>query len=311
MYIISLVVIIVVVAECSPKFAILIGKRDPVATLATLILLSYAKLVSITIKALSFAVIDYPDGSQETVWLPDGNVKYFQGKHTALVIVAFFIILVGVPYTILLLLWQWIVRAPRWNIFKWTRNTKLNAFIATYHVPYSSGYRYWTGLLLLVRVILYITASLTVSDKPQVSLLATIILIGGLCLFKGGMGVMFKKSITDIVETITSFNLLALAAFSLYEFKTDPTKQTAVAYTSTITILLLLVGVIAYHMHLLFRKENTKTELNQHLPAQASKSKVTYSTIEIPKRQHPPPDSDEEDLITDDENRPLITTPYQ
>ena len=311
-YIISLVVIIVVVAECSPKFAILIGKRDPVATLATLILLSYAKLVSITIKALSFAVIDYPDGSQETVWLPDGNVKYFQGKHAALVIVAFFIILVGVPYTILLLFWQWIVRAPRWNIFKWTRNTKLNAFIAAYHVPYNSRYRYWTGLLLLVRVILYITASLTMSDKPQVSLLATNVLIGGLYLFKGGIGVkMFKKSIADIVETIVFFNLLALAAFSLYEFKTDPTKQTAVAYTSTITILILLVGVIAYHMHLLIRKEKTTTELNQHLPAPASNSEVTYSTIEIPKRQLPPPDSDEEELTTDDENRPLITPPYQ
>ena len=310
-YIISLVVVIVVLAECSPKFAILIGKRDPVATLATLILLSYAKLVSITIKALSFAVIDYPDGSQETVWLPDANVKYFRGKHAALVIVAFFIILVGVPYTILLLLWQWIVRAPRWNIFKWTRNTKLNAFIAAYHVPYNSRCRYWTGMLLLVRVILYITASLTVSDKPQVSLLATIILIGGLYLFKGGMGVMFKKSITDIVETFVYFNLLALAAFSLYEFKTDPTKQTAVAYTSTITILLLLVGVIAYHMHLLIRKEKTTTELNQHFPASASNRKVTYSTIEIPRRQHPPPDSDEEEFITDDENRRLLTPPYQ
>ena len=307
-YIISLVVIIVLVAECSPKFAILIGKRDPVATLATLILLSYAKLVSITIKALSFAVIDYPDGSQETVWLPDGNVKYSQGKHAALVIVAFFTILVGVPYTILLLLWQWIVRAPRWNIFKWTRNTKLNAFIAAYHVPYNSRYRYWTGLLLLVRVILYITASLTVSDKPQVFLLATIILIGGLYLFKGGMGLMFKKSIADIVETIVYFNLLALAAFSLYEFKTDPTKQTAVAYTSTITILLLLVGVIAYHMHLLIRKEKTTTELNQHLPAPASNNEITYSTIEIPKRQHPPPDSDDEELI---ENCRLLTPPYQ
>ena len=311
-YIISLVVIIVVVAEYSPKFAILIGKRDPVATLATLILLSYAKLVSITIKALSFAVIDYPDGSQETVWLPDGNAKYFQGKHAALVIVAFFIILVGVPYTILLLLWQWIVRAPRWNIFKWTRNTKLNAFIAAYHVPYNSRYRYWTGLLLLVRVILYIIASLTVSDKPQVSLLATIILIVGLYLFKGGMGLtMFKKSFADIVETIVFFNLIALAAFSLYEFKTDPTKQTAVAYTSTITILFLLVGVIAYHMQLLIRKEKTTTELNQHLPAPASNNEVTYSIIEIPKRQHPPPDSDDEELITDDENRPLLTPPYQ
>ena len=161
-------------------------------------------------------------------------------------------------------------------------------------------------------MILYITASLTVSDKPQVSLLATIILIGGLYLFKGGMGlIMFKKSIADIVETIVFFNLLALAAFSLYEFKTDPTKQTAVAYTSTITILLLLVGVIAYHMHLLIRKEKTTTELNQHLPAPPSNNEITYSTIEIPKRQHPPPDSDDEELITDDENRPLITAPYQ
>ena len=163
-----------------------------------------------------------------------------------------------------------------------------------------------------MRVILYITASLTMSDKPQVSLLATNVLIGGLYLFKGGIGVkMFKKSIADIVETIVFFNLLALAAFSLYEFKTDPTKQTAVAYTSTITILILLVGVIAYHMHLLIRKEKTTTELNQHLPAPASNSEVTYSTIEIPKRQLPPPDSDEEELTTDDENRPLITPPYQ
>ena len=202
-YIISLLVIIIIVSEYSPRFANLIGRKDPITTLATLILLSYAKLLSITITALSSADISYPDGSQETVWLPDGNVKYFQGKHVALVIVALLIILVGVPYTILLLLWQWIVRAPRWKVFKWTRNTKLNAFITAYHVPYNSKYRYWTGLLLLVRVILYITASVTVSANPEVSLLATIILVGGLfylirCIRNS---TVYKKSITDIVET--------------------------------------------------------------------------------------------------------------
>ena len=179
LYIISLVVIVIIVSEYSPRFAALIGKKDPIATLATLILLSYAKLLSITITALSSATMDYPDGSREMVWLPDANVKYFLGKHAALVIVALLIILVGVPYTLLLLLWQWIVRAPRWRVFNWTRNTKLIAFIAAYHVPYNTKYRYWTGLLLLVRVVLYITASLTVSDNPQVALVATIILVGG------------------------------------------------------------------------------------------------------------------------------------
>ena len=104
-YIISLVIIVIIVSEYSPRFAGLIGKRDPVATLATLILLSYAKLLSVTITALSFAILYYPDGSRETVWLPDGNVKYFQGKHVALVLMALLIILIGVPYTILLFLW--------------------------------------------------------------------------------------------------------------------------------------------------------------------------------------------------------------
>ena len=157
-YIIILVIIIIIVSEYSPQFAGLIGKRDPIATLATLILLSYAKLLSVSITALLPAVIDYPKGSREIVWLPDGNEKYFLGKHAALVIVAIIIILIGIPYTSILLLWQWIVCAPRWKIFKWTRNTKLNTFVFIHHAPYNAKYRYWTGLLLLVRVVLFTVA---------------------------------------------------------------------------------------------------------------------------------------------------------
>ena len=207
-YIISLVIVVIIVSEYSPRFAGLIGKRDPIATLATLMLLSYAKLLSVTITALSFAVLDYPDGSRETVWLPDGNVPYFRGKHVALVLVALLIILVGVPYTILLFLWQWLVRAPEWKVFKWTRNTKLNAFISVYHAPYNSNYRYWTGLLLLVRVLLYITASVTVSAGPQTSLLITNILIGSLFLIKEITGArVYKKSFLSIIETICSTSI--------------------------------------------------------------------------------------------------------
>ena len=314
-YIISLVVIIIIVSEYSPRFAALIGRKDPIATLATLILLSYAKLLSITITALSSADITYPDGSQETVWLPDGNVKYFRGKHAALVIVALLIILVGVPYTILLLLWQWIVRAPRWKVFKWTRNTKLNAFIAVYHVPYNSKYRYWTGLLLLVRVILYITASVTVSANPQVSLLATIILVGGLIYLKSIINLkVYKKSITDIVETTVYFNLLALAAFSMYNFKTDLKKQTAVAYTSTIITFLLLVGVIAYHVYLLIRKEKIPVELNEYplAPVKPATAQVTHSVVEVHKPQCPPPEDDSDEMADIQVREIVVTDPtYQ
>ena len=61
------------------------------------------------------------------------------------------------------------------------------------------------------------------------------VLVGGLLLLKGTIGNRaYKKSITDVLETVLYFNLLAFAAFSLYDFKTDITKQTTVAYTSTI-----------------------------------------------------------------------------
>ena len=65
---------VIIVSEYSPKFAGLIGKKDPVSTLVTLTLLSY-KLLSVTITTPSLATLDYPDDKEEIVWLPDGNVK--------------------------------------------------------------------------------------------------------------------------------------------------------------------------------------------------------------------------------------------
>ena len=306
MYIISLVVMVIVISEYSPKFASLIGRNDPVSTLATLILLSYAKLLSVTITALSFATLFYPDGKHEIVWLPDGNLKYFQGKHVPLVLIALLIVLIGLPYTILLFLWQWIVHAPRWKvfiIFKWTRNTKLIAFIATYHVPLNSKYRYRTSLLLLVRVVLYVTASVTMSANPQTFPLISIILIGGLSFFKGMFGLrVYKNSLVDIVDTMLYINLLALAAFSLYDFKVNPTKQTAVAYTSTIITFILLVGSICYHIKLLLKKEKPPQNMNEYPLAsiQSVNTKVTYTVIDLPKR-------DQDPLLNIDSHEPNIS----
>ena len=316
-YIISLVVMVIIVSEYSPRFAGLIGKKDPISTLATLILLSYAKLLSITITALSSAVLDYPDGHQETVWLPDGNVQYFKGKHIPLALVALLIIIIGLPYTILLFLWQWIVRAPRWKVFKWTRNTKLNAFIASHHVPHNSKYRYWTGLLLLVRVVLYITASVTVSAKPETFPLFTNTLIGGLFVFKCIRSVrVYKKYFVDLVDTVLYFNLLVFSAFSQYDFKIDITKQTAVAHISTIITFILFIGGIFYHVILLVKKERPAEDLNEYLlaPVNPANAEVTYSVIEPPKRddQDPPPadreDSDEQEIT---EDHRIVSLPYK
>ena len=310
-YIISLVVVVIIVSEYSPKFAGLIGKKDPVSTLATLILLSYAKLLSVTITALSFATLDYPDGKQEIVWLPDGNVKYFQGKHIPLVLVAVLIIIIGLPYTILLFLWQWIVRSPRWKIFNWTRNSKLNVFITTYHVPHNSECRYWTGLLLLVRVIYYVTISVTESSDLETLALSSALLIGGLILLKGVSGRrVYRKSLVDVVDTVLNYNLLAIAVIPSYYFIYKTTKQIVVAYTSTIITFIISIGSICYHVILLTKKKEPLEECNEPLlsPVEPAKAEVTYSVIELPKPgQDPPLDSDRDGVS---EHHRIITPPY-
>ena len=68
-YVFALVLVLIQLSKYSSKFAQIFGKGNPVATLATLILLFYAKLLQNTIKIFSFALLKYSNCSQyEIVW---------------------------------------------------------------------------------------------------------------------------------------------------------------------------------------------------------------------------------------------------
>jgi hypothetical protein len=78
-YIIIIVVAVIITSHYSRRFANLIARKNPVATLATLILLSYAKLLHSTIGILSYAILRYTplderDSFTKVVWLRDGSI---------------------------------------------------------------------------------------------------------------------------------------------------------------------------------------------------------------------------------------------
>ena len=87
-YILFLVVLVIVISEYSVDFTQIVAKKNPLATLNTLILLSYVKFLCTVILAFSFATLDYPDNSLPVVWWPDATVGYFSGKHIVLWIIA-------------------------------------------------------------------------------------------------------------------------------------------------------------------------------------------------------------------------------
>jgi len=76
--------------------------RHSVPVLATLLLLSYAKVLRTIIVVLSFTSLRLPDGSRMIVWFSDANVMYPDPRHAVLVLVAL-VFLLGfvVPFTFL------------------------------------------------------------------------------------------------------------------------------------------------------------------------------------------------------------------
>ena len=249
-YVILLVVLVIIISSYCTKFSNLIGKKDPVATLATLILLSYARLLEICFKSLSVGILKYPDGSSEMLWLPDATVKYLSGKHIPLFIAAVLILLVGLVYTALLFSWQWLLYLPRWRVFKWSRNPKIQTFIETYHKPYTPIHRYWTGLLLIIRVILYLVVATNVSNDPTIPLTAisfTVCCIFALSKFLGSR--LYRKWPVDVLETFFYLNILSFVIFTWYSLDSPASNREAAAYTSVIITFILLLLIILYHVY--------------------------------------------------------------
>ena len=140
--------------------------NNSVPVLATLILTSYTKLLRTIIIALSFAVLEYPDGSNVVVWAFDGNIKYLSPAHILLFLAAVAVLVfLFLPFTVTLLFGQCLQR----TYFKWVH--KMKPIFDTYFGPFENHYRYWVGVLLLVRCVLLLIFSLTVVNAPNVNLL--------------------------------------------------------------------------------------------------------------------------------------------
>ena len=306
-YIIFIVTMVIFFSSCSSKFSNLIGKKNPVATLATLLLLSYSKLLQTIISAFSFATLENPsDLTSERVWLPDATVHYLNGKHIPLFIVAIVIFLVGLVYTFLLFTWQWFLRSPRTKIFNWTRSPKLNFLMDTYHAPYTARHRYWTGLLLIVRAILFFVSATNFSGDPRVTLLSTIMIVCVLFFYKALFNVrIYKNWLISAMETFIYLNIVIFATFTWYTFDTNR-NQSAVAHTSVGIVFILLVFVIAYHV---YRYSNIRPFNKLRQSAFCKKlSKMLYTKAK--RSQETLADKNTQELFEAIDNNPRDETTY-
>ena len=242
-YVIFLIVTIMVLCDRSQRIARLFGKRNPEATLYTLFLLSYSKLIRTIITALQFTTLNYPDGSKEIVWLYDANVKYFALNHIPRFLAAFIITILGAVYTSLLLFGQLFNRYSEYRLMKWTSHKYYIHFMKAHHAPLSDKHRYWVGLLLLARLTHYLISAFT---NDFLIVLSILIITLSILLHK----IMFKsysKISINLMETQFILNLSVFSGATLY-VQLSGGDQQALAIVSMSISFIAFLGIVLYHI---------------------------------------------------------------
>ena len=216
-----------------------------VPVLATLFLLSYTKLQRLITTSLSFTVVDVSDGSKYFVWLEDGNVRYLQGKHIPLFLVSIlFLVVLFIPYTLSVMLGPWLQTKTRYRVFCWV--LKLKPFFDACFGPLKDKHRYWTGVLLVSRVILSLISAVNVLGDDSVNLVAITILVIILMALLWQSGGVYKLWIFSLLDSAFLANLGILGLITVYN-KESGGSQYATVYTSTGSAFAFFCVTLFYH----------------------------------------------------------------
>ena len=212
LYIWLLVILLIVWSHYTSTGTKLVG-NNAVSVLATLFLLSYAKIVRNIVGALSFTILQLPN-STRVVWLYDANIEYFSAKHAPLFVVAVgVLLLISIPYTASLLFAQCLLASNRLCI------KRAMPLLDAYTGPYKNKHRYWIGLLLLVRVSLFLVFSASVFGNPETNMLAIILTTSTIILYKMYIHGAYTSMLLTLLEAQFHFNLLAISALRIYPFQ--------------------------------------------------------------------------------------------
>lgn len=162
----------------------------------------------------------FADGFRKTVWLYDGNIDYLKGKHIPLFMVALLLLIsVSIPYTLCLIFIQCLRRVNHLSFLFWVR--KLKPLFDAHTGPYKNNHSYWTGILLLIRVILFTVFTVNVTGDASVNLLSIGIVILLLLALVGGV---YRSWIINAIEVIQYVNTVFLA-LTTYFNRSAPTSN--------------------------------------------------------------------------------------
>ena len=235
----------------SSRYSMRIAKltgSNAVQVLATLFLLSYAKLLRSVINAVSLITLTDQNRRVSLLWLQDGNVGFLQGVHIILFVMAMVTtFLYVVPFTLLTVLAPYLQTWSNLRVLRWV--VKLKPILDAYQGPYKDRFRYWTGMMLVVRIVLFIVFASNTLGDPRVNLLAITVVLFTIIVCFWNSGQVYKSFLKHIIELFYLLNLGIFTAATqfLQTSQASPQKQEHLAWIMVGSAFAVFCAVLLYH----------------------------------------------------------------
>ena len=254
LYLWIIIIIIILLCRKYGKISRLMGSHA-VPVLSTLFLLSYTKLVRTIVIVLHKREVTLHCTNESvrsvSLWYEDPNVEYAKGKHAglfgfALLVSVFFVI----PYTLFLLLNPFYEKylsnlqllKKIWDHFK--------PIIDAYSGPMKDEYRFWPGLLLVVRIPVLLSVTLVdsfiQSQHFLLSMLLTVLAI--VLLLSDCFGGVYKKRMNNVLEVWFLFNLCIMVGLSV---ALNEDSKVLIWYNTCLSVFIFsFILIVVYHLYL-------------------------------------------------------------
>ena len=283
---------VIISCRYSGKLSRLCG-NNAVPVLATLILMSFTKLVRTVTNVLMMSTIKCEVFSWN-VWSVDGNIEYLSGKHIPLFVISLLFLLTGLMYAVVIFCSQWLQQyGGKHCNGRFDPYVRLKPFIDSYTGPYKDKYRFWTGLLLIVRLIVTAVFAYTTGSLPQVN---NYIIVFVCLILLSFVSSKYRNKINAILEYFFLFNLSVTSL--LNAVSSDIFGFSIKVYINGVSIglsLVVFIGIVISHVYILIRRKykciNKRTRVQQlninqeSLLQKSSAEEETYSPARVINRR--------------------------
>ncbi len=282
--------VVIVVCKMSARVSRLLG-NNPIAVLATILLMSYTKLLHTSQEALSHTYLEHSwESSREKVWYLDPSMPYFKGRHIPLVLFAWgLIFILIIPYILLLLFGYFLQGYSNRRWFRWFNN--FTPLLDAYYAPFRKHTRCWPAVMLLVRGGLYITYSYTKKRQNDFVLFAELFVFVSIAILPW-LGVhIYQKQLLEILEATFILNIcfLSIATYSLKLLKTN---QQTITSISVGVALVEFVGIVLFHAIIRLKGDDFFSKIKQKFDKRFQNIYSYFSSSELKTEQEETEDAE-------------------